>query len=82
MPAPVWHTLFTAHWISSNTYDKLKSVEYAKILANGAVVALEESGTTSSAYRRWFGGQNAKRSTLEAIKTHHYEAVLAGLREP
>ncbi|TEA10431.1 hypothetical protein C8034_v009844 [Colletotrichum sidae] len=58
------------------------AVEYAKILANGAVVALEESGATSSAYRRWFGGQNAKRSTLEAIKIHHYEAVLAGLRGP
>ncbi|TDZ29742.1 hypothetical protein C8035_v004233 [Colletotrichum spinosum] len=58
------------------------AVEHAKILANAAIVALEESGTTSPAYTRWFGGQNAERSTLEAIKTHHYEAVLTGLRGP
>ncbi|KAL0938160.1 uncharacterized protein CTRU02_207891 [Colletotrichum truncatum] len=58
------------------------AVEYAKILANNAIVALDDSGTSSSAYSRWFGDGNAHESDLEAIKEHHYEAAISELRAP
>ncbi|OBR02094.1 protease [Colletotrichum higginsianum IMI 349063] len=58
------------------------AVEYTKILANGAIVALDDSGRSSSAYLRWFGHGNAYESDLKAIKEHHYGAVISELRAP
>ncbi|UQC91435.1 uncharacterized protein CLUP02_16970 [Colletotrichum lupini] len=73
------------------------AVEYTKILANGAIVALDDTGTSSSAYSRWFSSKsyqdtrfyyyatiysNAYESDLEAIKEHHYDAVVSELRAP
>ncbi|OHF00687.1 hypothetical protein CORC01_04004 [Colletotrichum orchidophilum] len=58
------------------------AVEYTKILANGAIVALDDTGTSSSAYLRWFGDGNAYESDLETIREYHYEAVISELRAP
>ncbi|KAK2729848.1 hypothetical protein CKAH01_10013 [Colletotrichum kahawae] len=71
------------------------AVEYTKILANGAIVALNDAGASSAAFARWFGGEfqnidstdthsedNAQVSTGETIKTNHYDAVISQLRAP
>ncbi|KAK2757411.1 putative protease precursor [Colletotrichum kahawae] len=58
------------------------AVEYARILAKAALTALEDAGTSSPAYRRWFGDANANEDTLASIKANNYEAVLSGLRAP
>ncbi|KAF4809370.1 pH-regulated antigen PRA1 [Colletotrichum siamense] len=58
------------------------AVEYARILAKAALTALEDAGTSSPAYRRWFGDDNANDDTLASIKANHYESVISGLRAP
>ncbi|KAF4881063.1 hypothetical protein CGCFRS4_v015933 [Colletotrichum fructicola] len=67
---------------SSQLKDIEKSIEYAKILANGAMVALDNTGTSSKAYVRWFGKTNTNKAQLSTIKTSHFGAPNRFLQTP
>lgn len=43
------------------------AVEYTKILANAAIVALNDAGTSSAAFARWFGGEF---QNIDSTDTH------------
>ncbi|KAK1714013.1 hypothetical protein BDP67DRAFT_489473 [Colletotrichum lupini] len=89
-----WHVPFVSDsWVSVSyngiwpcSLPKIEvienAVEYTKILANGAIVALDDTGTSSSVYSRWFSNSNAYESDLEAIKEYYYDAVVSELRAP
>ncbi|TKW57712.1 hypothetical protein CTA1_11519 [Colletotrichum tanaceti] len=61
-------------------------IDEARELASAASSFLEQGGSElSPAYMLWFGAAeegNAKPATREAIRTHHYEAVLQYLKPP
>ncbi|OHE97235.1 hypothetical protein CORC01_07489 [Colletotrichum orchidophilum] len=72
------------HWPC--TFEQLDAidiaVEYTKLLASAAIVALDHAGTRSTAYLRWFGKNNTSESDRLSIKTNHYDAVISQLRGP